>query len=245
MSPPKSPDFELEPLAEPYRIKVVERIRRLERTERERVLQEAFYSIAHIDSADVYIDLATDSGTGAMSDEQWAGMMRGDEAYIRSRNFLHFEQTVRELIGYPHVIPTHQGRAAENILMELLVKPGQLILGNTHFDTTRAHIEYRKGQPVDLVGDSLWRFDEEHPFKGNFDLAKLEAALERYHERVPFIVVTVLNNLACSSPVSMENIRETKRLADRYGIPLYFDACRFAENAWFIKTREPGYADKS
>lgn len=234
-----------ETLAEPFRIKVVERLRLLPRAERERVLEEASHSVVHINSADVFIDLITDSGTGAMSDEQWAGMMRGDEAYMRSRNFAHLESAVREVIGYRHVVPTHQGRAAENILMELLVKPGHMVLSNTHFDTTRAHVENRSGLPVDLVGDALWDFAAEHPFKGNFDLARLEVALERYHERVPFILITVLNNFACSSPVSMANIRETRRLADRYRIPVLFDAARFAENAYFIKTREEGYGDRS
>lgn len=238
-------DFEHDLLVEPYRIKAVERIRLLPREERERALREAHYSIVHLDSADVFIDLVTDSGTGAMSDEQWAGLMRGDEAYFRSRNFARFEESVREATGYRHVVPTHQGRAAENILMEVLVPPDGIVLSNTHFDTTRAHVLNRKATPLDLVGDALWDFPAEHPFKGNFDLKKLELALERYHQRVPFILITVLNNMAGSSPVSMENIRETRRLADRYGIPVYFDACRFAENAWFIKTREPGYAQRS
>jgi tryptophanase len=232
-------------LAEPYRIKVVEKVRLPERAEREQVLKKAFYSIAYINAEDVFIDLATDSGTGAMSDEQWAGMMRGDESYIRSKSFLGFEKAVQEATGFKYVVPTHQGRAAEHILMELLVKPGNLVLSNTHFDTTRAHVMNREGKPLDLVGDVLWRFDEEHPFKGNFDLAKLEVALERYHERVPFVLITVLNNLACSSPVSMENIRGVKRLAAKWKIPVFFDACRFAENAYFIKTREPGYSHKT
>jgi tryptophanase len=232
-------------LAEPFRIKSVERIVLLDRRERERVLRDAFYSVAYIDSRDVFIDLATDSGTGAMSDEQWAGLMRGDEAYIRSRSFLHFESTVREIFGYPHVIPTHQGRGAENIFMEVLCPPGSLVPSNTLFDTTRAHVANRKGAPLDLVGDWLWSFEEAQPFKGNFDLQKLEVALDRYHDRIPFVVITIVNNMACSSPVSMENIREVRRLADRWQKPVYFDACRFAENAHFIKTREPGYADRS
>lgn len=232
-------------LAEPYRNKVVERIRLLARDERLQVLKKAFYSIVYIDSADVFIDLVTDSGTGAMSDEQWAGLMRGDEAYFRSRNFLHFEKVVQDITGYPYVIPTHQGRAAENILMEVMLPPDSIVLCNMHFDTTRAHVENRKGLPLDLVGDWLWDFQAELPFKGNFDLRKLAIALERYHDKVPFILITVLNNMACSSPVSMENIRETRRLADRYGIPVFFDACRFAENAYFIKQREPGYANRA
>lgn len=231
--------------AEPYRVKVVEEVRLLDRAARTRVLEKAFYSVAYIDADDCYVDLATDSGTGAMSDAQWAGMMRGDESYIRSRNYLNFERAVQDVTKYPFVVPTHQGRAAESILAELLIEPGSIVPSNTLFDTTRAHVENRKALPLDLIGDWLWDFGEERPFKGNFDLAKLEACLERYRAKIPFVLVTVTNNLACSSPVSMENIRGVKALADRHGIPILFDACRFAENAYFIKTREPGYADKS
>jgi tryptophanase len=238
-------DLEPPALVEPYRIKVVEKIRLLGREERARALQEAFYSIVYLNSADVFIDLVTDSGTSAMSDEQWAGLMRGDEAYMRSRSFFRFEETVRELTGYPHVIPTHQGRAAENIVMELLCKEGDVVPGNTLFDTTRAHVHNRKATHFDLVGDWLWDFDAERPFKGDFDLERLEAALDKHHARVPFVVITVVNNMACSSPVSMANIREVARLAKKHGVPVLFDACRFAENAWFIKTREPGYQGKS
>ena len=232
-------------VAEPYRTKVVEHIRLPNRAERERILHDAFYSPVHLQSSDVYVDLITDSGCGAMSDQQWSALMRGDEAYMHSRSFGPFESTIREITGFRHVIPTHQGRAAENIVMELMVKPGDIMLSNTHFDTTRAHVENRKGRPVDLMSDSLWRFREEHPFKGNFDLAKLEAALSRYHAQIPMIIITVLNNFACSSPVSMENIREVRRLANRHRIPVLFDAARYAENAYFIKQREPGYESKS
>lgn len=242
-------DDEIDPrdetLAEPFRIKVVERIRLPTRVEREEIIKRAFYSVAHLDSADVFIDLATDSGTGAMSDEQWAAMMRGDEAYIRSRSFFAFESAVQDVTGFQHVIPTHQGRGAENLIMELLVKSGDIVLCNAHFDTTRAHVERRQGVPIDLVGDWLWDYGEELPFKGNFDLDRLRAALACHHDRVPFILITVLNNFACSSPVSMENIREVKQLADHYKLPIYFDACRMAENAYFIKTRERGYAHKT
>lgn len=237
--------LEMETLAEPYRIKVVEAIRLPSRAEREQILEKAFHSIAYINAEDVFIDLASDSGTGAMSDAQWAGMMRGDESYIRSRSYYALESAVREITGFQHVIPTHQGRGAEHILMELLLGPDSVVVSNTHFDTTRAHVENRKAIPLDLVGDSLWDFKDEQPFKGNFDLDKLRIALERYHDRVPFVLITILNNLACSSPVSMENIRETRKLADRFDIPVYFDACRFAENAHFIKMREPGYGNKS
>lgn len=232
-------------LAEPFRIKVVEKIRLPDRQERMEILKKAFYSVAYLDSRDVYIDLATDSGTGAMSDDQWAALMKGDESYIRSKNYFQFEQSVQETTSYPHVIPTHQGRAAENILMELLVKPGDYIVSNTFFDTTRAHVQNKKAIPLDFVGDELWDFQLTKPFKGNFDLVKLRVALEQYHKKIPFILITIVNNLACSSPVSMENIRAVKELADKYNKPVYFDACRFAENAYFIKTREAGYQNKS
>ena len=237
--------LEVEALAEPYRIKVVEAIHLLSREERERALREAHFSVTYINSADVFIDLATDSGTGAMSDQQWAAMMTADEAYVRSRSFFRFEKAVRDVVGYRHVVPTHQGRAAENILAGLLVKPDQIVLSNTHFDTARAHIEHRQGVALDLVGDSLWDFDDEQPFKGNFDLDKLRIALEHYGARVPFISITISNNMACSSPVSMDNIRQVSRLAEKFGIPVLFDASRFAENAYFIQQREPGYGQRS
>jgi tryptophanase/2-polyprenyl-6-methoxyphenol hydroxylase-like FAD-dependent oxidoreductase len=232
-------------LAEPFRIKVIEHVRVPDREERLRKLKEAFWSIVYLKSEDVYIDLVTDSGTGAMSDAQWAGLMRGDEAYFNSRSFAHLEESVREVMGYRHIIPTHQGRAAENLMMEALVPADSIVLSNTHFDTTRAHVLNRQATPLDLVGDWLWDINAKGPFQGNFDLNKLRVALERYHKRVPFILITVLNNLACSSPVSMENIRAVKALADQYKIPIYFDACRFAENAYFIQQREPGYSGKS
>ncbi|KIG13926.1 Tryptophanase [Enhygromyxa salina] len=235
----------LDTLAEPFRIKTVERIRLPTRAEREEILKRAFYSVMYLDSADVFVDLGTDSGTGAMSDEQWAALMRGDEAYVRSRSFFTLEKTVQDITGFPHVVPTHQGRAAENIMMNLLLKPGDMVLCNAHFDTTRAHVQHHQAVPVDLVGDWLWEYDEELPFKGNFDLERLAVALERYHSRVPFILITILNNFACSSPVSMANIKAVKALADQYSKPIYFDACRMSENAYFIKTREPGYENTS
>ena len=232
-------------IAEPYRTKVVEHLRLPSRPERERILADACYSPAFVDSADVYVDLATDSGTSAMSDQQWSALMRGDEAYIRSKSFFAFESAVQSILGFQHVVPTHQGRAAEHIIMSLMVKPGDIVLSNTHFDTTKAHVEHRQGRAVDLVGEWLWDFPTPLPFKGNFDLDRLRLALERYHDRVPLIIITITNNFACSSPVSMANIREVRRMADQYGIPVFFDACRFAENAYFIKQREAGYADKS
>jgi|SRR5580658_521091 tyrosine phenol-lyase len=232
-------------IAEPYRTKVVEKLRLPDRADRERILKEAFYSPVRLSASDVYVDMITDSGAGAMSDRQWAALMQGDEAYFNSRSFLAFEGAVREVMGFAEVIPVHQGRAAEKIIMELMVKPGDIVLSNTHFDTTKAHVENRQALPVDLVGDWLWHFEEPRPFKGNFDLQKLELALERYHERVPLVIITVLNNFAGSSPVSMENIREVRRLADKHAIPVFFDASRFAENSYFIKTCEPGYEARS
>ncbi len=238
-------DLIKETLAEPYRIKVVEHVRLPSRTERERILKEAFYSPFYLNSADVYVDLLTDSGTSAMSDDQWAGLMRGDEAYVRSENFFSLVKAVEDVIGFPHVVPTHQGRAAENILLGVLIKPGDIILGNSHFDTTRAHIEDKGGKPLDLIGDWLWDFEREYPFKGNLDLNKLEVALKKYRDKIPFILITMVNNVACSSPVSMENVRETKKMAEEYHVPVYFDACRFAENCYLIKAREKGYGNKS
>jgi tryptophanase len=232
-------------VAEPYRTKVVEPLRLPTREDRQRILARSHYSPFYLDASDVYVDLATDSGSGAMSAEQWSALMRGDESYIRSKSFDVLESAVQEITGFRYVVPTHQGRAAENILMQLHLKPGDIVLNNTHFDTTKAHVEQRGALAVDLMSDALWRFDERHPFKGNFDLGKLRVALERHHDRVPLIVITVLNNFACSSPVSMENIREVRRLANSYGIPLFIDACRMAENAYFIKTRENGYQDRS
>ncbi len=232
-------------VAEPYRVKVVEKLNLPPRAERERILERASYSPVYLDSADVFVDLITDSGTSAMSDVQWSALMRGDEAYMGSRSYATFEAAVREVTGYHEVIPTHQGRAAENILMELLVKPGDIVLANTHFDTTRAHVLNRKATPVDAVGDWLWNFREPMPFKGNFDLQKLEAALRAHPGKVPLIVATVLNNFACSSPVSMKNLREARRLADAHGAKLLLDAARFAENAFFVKQREVGYSHRS
>lgn len=231
--------------AEPFRTKSVENIALRPRSERERILREAHYSPAYLRSEDVFLDFATDSGTGAMSDNQWAALMRGDESYIRSRNFYELEAVVQEVTGYAHVIPTHQGRAAENIVMELLVTKGQAVLSNTHFDTTRAHVERRGGRPIDLVSDGLWKFEERQDFKGNFDLRKLDIALETLASSVGLIIITIVNNFACSSPVSMSNIRAVVERARARGIAVFFDAARFAENAFFIREREPGYQDRS
>ncbi len=234
-----------ETVAEPYRTKVVEKLKLPDRPERAAILANAHYSPAHLNASDVYVDLVTDSGTSAMSDDQWAGLMRGDEAYVRSRSFYTFEAAIADTTGFRHVIPTHQGRAAEHIVTELLVRSGGVVLSNTHFDTTKANVEHREATAIDCISEHVWNFAEEHPFKGNFDLAQLEAALERHQARVNLIIITVVNNLACSSPVSMANMREVRRLATKHGVPLFIDASRFAENAYFIQQREPGYAKKS
>ncbi|MFQ3611067.1 MAG: tryptophanase, partial [Fimbriimonadales bacterium] len=233
-------------IIEPFRIKAVEPIRLTTPEERDQILQRAHYNLFLVSADDVMIDLLTDSGTSAMSAEQWAGVMRGDESYAGSRSFAFFEQTVREIFGFRHVIPVHQGRAAERILFALLCKPGCVIPNNTHFDTTRANIEYRGGQAVDLPCAESRQTDAPHPFKGNMDVEGLERLIHEVGaERIPLVMMTVTNNSGGGQPVSMANIRAVSALCRRHGIPFYIDACRFAENAYFIKHREPGYADKS
>ena len=243
------------PDAEPYRVKVVEPIRRTSRAEREAAIGAAGYNVFAIRSEDVYVDLLTDSGTSAMSDRQWAGLMIGDEAYAGSRNFYHLQQVVENLFGFPYVIPTHQGRAAEHVLFSTILKPGQLVPNNMHFDTTKAHVEHRGARAVDLVIEEALDPTSPHPFKGDMDVARLEAFLaaqakelggaERVIDKVPFIMVTITCNSGGGQPVSMASLRATREVARRYGLPVFIDAARFAENAYFIKQREPGYADKS
>jgi len=235
----------LSTLAEPYRVKVVEKLRLPTRGERERALAAAHFSPVFLDSADIFIDLVSDSGTAAMSDEQWSALMRADEAYIRPRSFFRLEAAVREILGFAQLIPTHQGRAAEQIMMEVLVRPGDVVLGNTHSDTTRAHIKHRGGIPLDLVNEALFEPKSEHPFLGNFDLDKLRAALERHRGKVSLLICTIVNNIAASAPVSLANMRAASALAAEHGVRVVFDACRFAENAHLIQTREPGQSDKS
>ncbi len=208
-------------------------------------MREAGYNVFNLRSEDVYIDLLTDSGTSAMSDRQWAALMTGDEAYAGSRSFFELESAVRDVMGYRFVVPTHQGRAAENILMTALVKEGDMVLGNAHFDTTEGHIMLRKATPVNLLTEEGYDPAAEAPFKGDIDLVKLEAALKEYGGRVPFVLLTVTCNNNGGQPVSMANIRATSELCRRYGVPLYFDAARFAENAYFIREREPGYGGRS
>jgi tyrosine phenol-lyase len=232
--------------SEPFKIKVVEPIRRTSRVERDRLLKEAGYNLFRIPADSVYVDLLTDSGTSAMSDHQWAGLMLGDESYAGSKNYYHFEQTVQSIFGYTHVIPTHQGRMAENLLFSTVVKPGMCVPNNIHFDTTRANIEQQSAEAVNAVVKEAYDPHNESPFKGNMDLVRLEEIITHVGaDRIPLVLLTITNNSGGGQPVSMANIRETRALLTRYGIPFFFDACRFAENCFFIKEREPGYQDRS
>ncbi len=236
----------MESPTEPFRIKVVERIRRTTPEEREDILHRAGYNLFGVRSEDCYIDLLTDSGTSAMSDEQWAGMMRGDEAYAAGRSFFRFEAAVRKVTGFPQIIPTHQGRAAEKILFSIVGGEGKTVPNNTHFDTTRANVEYSGAVALDLPIPEARIPAAEHPFKGNMDLAALERVLaEQGSEAVPLVMVTITNNTSGGQPVSLENLRGVRAICDRHGVPLFLDACRFAENAWFIREREPGHRDRS
>jgi tryptophanase len=231
---------------EPFRIKVVERLKHTTREERVRLIEEAELNIFSIPSESIYIDLLTDSGTSAMSDHQWSRLMLGDEAYAGSRSFSSLERTIRTITGYQHVLPTHQGRAAEHLLYATVVSAGQFVPNTYHFDTTRAHIELQGGAAMNLVGAVAEDPDDMHPFKGNMDLEKLAAFLaDKTRDRVPLCLMTVTNNAGGGQPVSMQNIREVREITRRHNIPLFFDACRFAENCWFIREREPGYAGKS
>jgi tyrosine phenol-lyase len=232
-------------IIEPHRIKAVEPIRMTDRTERVRLLAAAGYNLFAIHAEDVLIDLLTDSGTAAMSAEQWAGIMRGDESYAGSPSYFRFEDAVKDIFGYRHVIPTHQGRAAERILFGSLLAPGQRVPSNTHFDTTRANVEFAGAQALDLVIPEGRVPAARHPFKGNIDLRRLEALLvEHGRAGVPLVMITVTNNSGGGQPVSLENVRGAAALCRRHGVPLYLDACRFAENAFFIKQREPGQQDR-
>ncbi|MCS3750280.1 tryptophanase [Salinibacter ruber] len=237
--------MEMDTIIEPFRIKSVEPIQLTSRAERERMIRDAHYNLFNLHADDVIIDLLTDSGTSAMSAAQWAGLMQGDESYAGSPSYFRFEEAVKDLMPFEHVVPTHQGRAAERILMGIVAGPDAKIPSNTHFDTTRANIEATGAEAVDLVIEAGHTPDAEHPFKGNIDLDRLEALLDAEGDRVPVVMLTVTNNTGGGQPVSMANIRGTKALCDAYGVPLVLDACRFAENAYFIKQREEGYGTQS
>jgi tyrosine phenol-lyase len=231
---------------EPYKTKVVERIPNPSREERERALERAHYNLFNLRSDEVRIDLLTDSGTGAMSDRQWAALMLGDESYAGSRNFAHFEETVRSLTGFPHIVPAHQGRAAENLLFSTLCRPGSVVPNNMHFDTTEAHVRHQGGTPVNLAVPEAYDPESAFPFKGNIDLVALERLLDDSgREKVPLVMVTITNNTGGGQPVSLENFRAVARIAAAHHVPVYLDMCRWAENAFFVREREPGMGGKT
>ncbi len=232
-------------IIEPFRIHTVQAIDLPDVDAREAALQRSGYNLFGLHADEVIIDLLTDSGTGAMSSEQWAGMMRGDETYAGSRSFFRFEETVQRITGFDHVIPTHQGRAAEKILFSVAVEEDSIVPNNTHFDTTRANVEYQGAEARDMVIPGGTDPATILPFKGNIDIDRLRATLDEASDRVPLVMITVTNNSGGGQPVSMANLREARALCDEYRVPLFLDACRFAENAWFIKMREDGYADRT
>ncbi len=232
------------PFIEPFRIKMVEKVKMTTREERQAALARAHNNLFNVPAEDVIIDMLTDSGTNAMSDNQWAAMLRADESYAGAKSYFRFEEAIQEILGFPYVLPTHQGRAAEGMLFATLVKAGQTVPNNRHFDTTQANLLVLGARPVDLTvpeGDDPFT---ELPFKGNMDLEKLEAFIQQVGaENIPLGMTTITNNSAAGQPVSMENIRQTGEIYHRHGIPFFIDACRFAENAWFIKLRDPQYKD--
>ncbi|MGC1871695.1 MAG: tryptophanase [Acidobacteriaceae bacterium] len=233
-------------IIEPFRIKSVEPIRWTTREQRKDLLRAAYYNLFLVRADDVLIDLLTDSGTGAMSTHQWAAVMEGDESYAGSRSFDRFKASVQDIFGYTHVIPTHQGRAAERILFHVMCKKGDVVPNNTHFDTTRANVEFVGAEAVDLLLPEAKRPETRLPFKGNMDVVALEELIARVgRKRIPLVMLTVTNNSGGGQPVSMENAKAVSAVCHKHGIPLYFDACRFAENAYFIQLREPGYASKT
>lgn len=233
------------PKTEPFRIKMVEPLNISSREQRLTWIREASWNLFSLESEKVFIDLLTDSGTGAMSDRQWSAMMSGDESYAGARSFYNLKKAVEEITGFPYFLPTHQGRAAENVLFSTIISEGDVVPGNSHFDTTKGHIEFRKATAVDCTIGIAADTSAYHPFKGNVDTSKLEDVLRSTPAgRIPCIIITITNNTAGGQPVSMANIRETAGLAKKYGVRLILDSARFAENAWFIKTREEGYTDK-
>lgn len=233
------------PFIEPFKTKMVEPVYRSTRPGREKWIKEASYNLFNLRSVHVTIDLLTDSGTGAMSDRQWSALMLGDESYAGASSYYNLKNAIKEITGFNYFLPTHQGRAAENVLFSVLVKEGDIVPGNSHFDTTKGHIEFRKAEAVDCTIDIANDFKAQHPFKGNVDLGKLEDVLKKTpREKISCIIVTITNNTGGGQPVSMANLRGIRQLADRYGVLFILDSARFAENAWFIKTREEGYANK-
>lgn len=233
------------PFAESWRIKMVEPIRTSTRAEREQWIRESHYNVFQLPAERVYIDLLTDSGTGAMSDRQWSAMMMGDESYAGARSFFRMRDMINRLTGFEFVMPTHQGRAAENVLFSALVHEGDIVPGNSHFDTTKGHIESRRATALDCTIAEAKDTQLEHPFKGNVDIERLDKALAESADKVPFVIVTITNNTAGGQPVSLENLRQVRAVCDKYGKRLVFDSARFAENAYFIKTREEGQADRT
>ncbi|OFX22004.1 MAG: tyrosine phenol-lyase [Bacteroidetes bacterium GWA2_31_9b] len=234
------------PFAESYKMKMVETIKKSTRNEREKWIKNAKYNLFNLKSDQVFIDLLTDSGTGAMSDKQWAAIMLGDESYAGASSYYNLKNQIKELLGFEYFLPTHQGRAAENVLFSALVKEGDIVPGNSHFDTTKGHIEFRKAKAIDCTIDEAFNTELEHPFKGNVDINKLENTIKKYTvERIPFIIVTITCNSSGGQPVSIENLKEVRKIADKYNIPVFYDSARFAENAYFIKIREKGYENKS
>jgi tryptophanase len=231
-------------IIEPFRIKMTEPLKITTREEREAALETAHHNVFLIDAEDCCIDLLTDSGTGAMSTEQWAAMMLGDESYAGSRSWKRFEATVHDICGMRHILPTHQGRAAESILAECLVSPGDVIPNNSHFDTTRANIEYRGATALNLPCPEAYDTQAEAPFKGNMDVAALRNCIDQHgRDKIPFVMMTVTNNTGGGQPVSMANLRDVREVLSQHDIPLIIDACRFAENAYFIRERESGFSE--
>ncbi len=234
------------PFSESYKIKMVEPIRRSTREQREQWIEDAKYNLFNLRSDQVFIDLLTDSGTGAMSQMQWSEMMLGDESYAGASSYFKIKNAIKEITGFEYFLPTHQGRAAENVLFSTILKEGDIVPGNSHFDTTKGHIEFRKAHAIDCTIDEAFITTLDHPFKGDVDLNKLENVLKAHPaSQIPVIIITITCNSSGGQPVSMKNLREVKKMADQYGITVFFDSARFAENAYFIKIREEGYRDKS